>query len=122
MTKESAKPGLRRLLTIAAVTALVVLAAVLVDRAVRNPPCRDGAAALAVVEQKVLPGLEGLSAGEGHALEAGERETLGGSGYYPVAVFLEEGEPPFLTVYVRAKDSRPFVRDGSTGQLIPWGE
>lgn len=87
MTKESTRPGsLRRLLAIAAVTALVVLAAVLVDRAVRNPPCRTGAAALAVVEQKVLPSMESLSAGEDYALEAGERETMGGSDYYPVAV------------------------------------
>ena len=122
MTKEIVRPGSAgRLPAIAAVTVLVVLGAVLVDRAIHDPPCQDGAAAVAVVEREALPALEELPAGEDYALEAGEPETVGESVYYPVAVFAGEDELPVLTVYVRARDSRPFLRDGTTGQLIPYG-
>lgn len=122
MTKETVRPGSAgRLLFIAAVTVLVVLGAVLVDRAIHDPPCRDGAAAEEVVAREVLPALEELPVGEDYALEAGEPETVGESLYYPVAVFAGQDEPPVLTVYVRTRDSRPFLRDGTTGQLIPCG-
>lgn len=83
MTKETVRPGSAgRLLFIAAVTVLVVLGAVLVDRAIHDPPCRDGAAALEVVEREILPTMEG----EDYALEAGEPETIGENSYYPVTV------------------------------------
>ena len=75
MTKEIVRPGSAgRLPAIAAVTVLVVLGAVLVDRAIHDPPCQDGAAAVAVVEREALPALEELPAGEDYALEAGEPE------------------------------------------------
>ena len=33
----------------------------------------------------------------------------------------EEEELPVLTVYIRIKDSQVFLRDETTGQLVPYG-
>lgn len=170
--KETVKgPGSgRKLLLIAAVTALVVFAAVLMDRTIRNPPCRDETDALNVVTQKVLPTVKEIAGDEGYALDAGERETIGERDYYPVAVSrvvrCRDGEAakevvrvrvaphlagvgPYVydfmgevtregelyyevkfgdshgdarsTIYVRAKDSKPFIRweDGTISAAFP---
>ena len=33
----------------------------------------------------------------------------------------DEVEDPIATVYVRIKDSQPFHKDDTTGQLVPYG-
>ena len=58
----------KKLLTIAAVTAAVVVVAVLVDSMIRNPRAKDETDAMNVVIQKVLPSLDEIAPDEGFGL------------------------------------------------------
>lgn len=89
--QEKAQPAkkpmdVKKIAIIAGVTVLVILAAVLLDNAVRNPTCEDETAALNVVIQKVLPGLDELGDDEGFSLAVQEVETIGNAQYYPVFI------------------------------------
>lgn len=85
--QDGKKPmDLKKIVIIAVVTLVVILAAVLVDNAVRNPKCEDETAALNVVIQKVLPALDELADDEGFSLDVQEVETIGDAQYYPVFV------------------------------------
>ena len=60
--KDNKKPvDVKKLVLIAAVTVVVVLAAILVDNMIRHPRCQDETGALNVVIQKVLPSLDELA-------------------------------------------------------------
>lgn len=76
----------KKLLTIAAVTAAVVVVAVLVDSMIRNPRAKDETDAMNVVIQKVLPSLDEIAPDEGFGLEAREMETIGSDDYYPISI------------------------------------
>ncbi len=85
--KDNKKPvDVKKLVLIAAVTVVVVLAAILVDNMIRHPRCQDETGALNVVIQKVLPSLDELADDEGFALEVKDIETIGDAEHYPVAV------------------------------------
>lgn len=85
--QDGKKPmDLKKIVIIAVVTLVVILAAVMVDNAVRNPKCEDETAALNVVIQKVLPALDELADDEGFSLDVQEMETIGDAQYYPVFV------------------------------------
>jgi len=88
---EKAQPAkkpmdMKKLAIIAAVIILVIVAAIFLDNAVRNPKCEDETAALNVVIQQVLPALDELADDEGFSLEVQEIETIGTDQYYPVFV------------------------------------
>lgn len=98
-TNENVQPAkkpmnVKKIAIIAGVTVLVILAAILVDSAIRNPRCRDETDALNVLIQKVLPGLDELADNEGFALDVQEIEKIGTTEYYPV----------FITRYPRCDD------------------
>ena len=195
----------KKLLMITAVTVLVIIAAILVDSAIRYPRCEDETAALNVVIQKVLPSVDEIAEDEGFSLTVQEIDNIGDSDYYPILITripkcedgegakhvvetrvipstsfggqvdlnlldgvsfneepyfvveasrtadgkkevletyyvraknsqpytfkdentltpaAEEEELSVLTVYIRIKDSQVFLRDETTGQLVPYG-
>ena len=76
----------KKILTIAAVTVVVVLVAILVDSMIRNPRCKDETDAMNVIIQKVLPSLDEIADDEGFGLEVKEIETIGSDDYYPVYI------------------------------------
>lgn len=202
-TKKAMEP--KKLLLITAVLVLVIVAAILVDSAIRYPRCEDETAALNVVIQKVLPSVDEIADDEGFSLTVQDMENIGNSDYYPILItrvpkcedgesakrvvenrvlpgiasggqidlelkpdvtlaeepyfvveasrqadgkkeiletyyvraknsqpyvfkdentitpVVEEEELPIVTVYVRIKDSQPFLRDETSGQLVPYG-
>lgn len=88
-TNGKAKPAkkpmdVKKIAIIAGVTVLVILVAIIVDNAIRNPKCRDETAAINVVIQKVLPYVDELGDEEGFGLDVQEIETIGSAQYYPV--------------------------------------
>jgi len=97
---EKAQPAkkpmdMKKIAMIAAVIILVIVLAIFLDNAVRNPKCKDETAALNVVIQDVLPALDELGDDEGFSLECQEIETIGSAQYYPV----------FITRYPKCDDS-----------------
>lgn len=103
---EMAQPAkknmdVKKIAIIAGVTILVILAAIFVDNAIRNPWCEDETAAINVVIQKVLPVMDELGDEEGFALDVQEIERIGNTQYYPV----------FITRY-------PWCEDSATARRI----
>lgn len=94
---QPAKKGMdvKKIAIIAGVTVLVIVAAIFVDNAIRNPWCEDETAAINVVIQKVLPVMDELGDEEGFALDVQEIESIGNTQYYPV----------FITRYPSCEDS-----------------
>lgn len=76
----------KKIAIIAGVTVLVVLAAIFVDNAIRNPWCEDETAAINVVLQKVIPIMDEIGDDEGFELDVQEIESIGNTQYYPVFV------------------------------------
>ena len=76
----------KKIAIIAGVTVLVVLAAIFVDNAIRNPWCEDETAAINVVLQKVIPLMDEIGDDEGFELDVQEIESIGNTQYYPVFV------------------------------------
>lgn len=74
----------KKIAIIAGVTVLVILAAIFVDSAIRNPKCKDETTAINIVIQSVLPYLDELGDNEGFGLDVQEIETIGTAQYYPV--------------------------------------
>lgn len=88
-TNGTAKPAkkpmnVKKIAIIAGVTVLVILVAILVDNAIRNPRCKDETTAINMVIQKVLPYVDELGDEEGFGLDVQEIETIGNAQYYPV--------------------------------------
>lgn len=119
-TNETIQPAkktmdVKRIAVIAGVTVLVILAAVFMDNAIRNPLCEDETAAINVVIQKVLPGLDELGPDEGFALDVQEIENIGAIQYYPV----------FITRYPKCDDSvaaRRVVEERVLPGMVSGGE
>lgn len=118
--KEKAQPAkkpmdVKKIAIIAAVTILVIICAIFVDNAVRNPKCEDETAALNVVIQQVLPALDELADDEGFSLEVQEIETIGNVQYYPV----------FIIRYPKCSDSvsaRRIVEERVLPGMVSGGE
>ena len=90
----------------------------------RFPKCEDADAAKRVVNDRVLPTLEGVSAGDVIDLEVLETVTMSDDlPYFPVVVRRTvDGEKKVVnTVFVKAKNSQPFLK-GEDGKLTAAAE
>ena len=123
--KKPGKIDVKKTLTVLAVVILLIAVAAFVDHIIRNPKCEDETAALNVAIQKILPSLDELGPDDPFSMESLERITLEGKAYYPVRICRVEAgdsETEVALIYVRESNSKPFIKDSVSGQLIPYGE
>lgn len=115
-TKSAKKPmDVKKIAIIAGITVLVIVAAILVDNAIRNPRCEDETDAINVIIQKVLPVMDELGDEEGFSLEVQEVEKIGNDEYFPV----------FITRYPRCEDgatARRVVEEQVLPGMVSGGE
>lgn len=80
------KMDVKRIAIIAGVTIVIIVAAIFVDNAIRNPWCEDETAALNAVFQRALPFMDELGDDEGFELDVQAIENIGNTQYYPVLI------------------------------------
>ena len=109
---------LKKALVIIAVIAVVVLIAYGIDDSIRNPVCEDETAALILIHNEIVPGLNEIPDDSELNLTVEEGRKIEGTVYYQVTLrVLADENDKEGTVYdtydVRRKDSKVFVmRDG----------
>ncbi len=114
-------PSKKKLLIIAGVILAVVLIAVGVDYAVRNPRCTDEVAALNVVIKDVLMAVDEIGNDDPFSMEVMDNEVVDGKEYFVIRLTNDKtGEEVEVgRYYVKASNSKVYVKD-SSGKLVPF--
>lgn len=114
-------PSKKKLLIIAGVILAVVLIAVGVDYAVRNPQCTDEVAALNVVIKDVLMAVDEIGNDDPFSMEVMDNEVVDGKKYFVIRLTNDKtGEEVEVSrYYVKASNSKVYVKD-SSGKLVPF--
>ena len=112
-----------KIIIVVVVLAVVLMFAVLIDNAVRNPSVKDTTDALNVIfSEGVISNNPEISFDTQVELDIKDPEKIGKYEYYAITVIAgEENKKEYGPYYIRAKDSKIFLKDETTGEMLPYG-
>ncbi len=123
-SSASSKAKLKKTLIIVAVIVAVIVVAAVIDHAIRHPRTENETDAMnQIFGQGVISNNPEITYDTPVTINVLEMETIDGKDYYPVEVIAgdEGSEKLYGPYYVRLSDSQIFLKDGTTGQLVPYG-
>ncbi len=123
-TSAASKAKLKKTIIVVAVIIAVIVVAALIDHSIRHPRTKDETDAMnQIFGQGVISNNPEIEYETPVTINVLELETIDGKDYYPVEVIAgdEGSEKLYGPYYVRLSDSRIFLKDSTTGQLVPYG-